>query len=192
MNALSTSGQHSSSHPSLPGPCRVRLTQLSRSAGRLAKGKRSTNRRRPESNRRGRLCRPLRSHSATSPACPSVSRSAADRLAVRTAAACDCGGCHGRPLGLAAPGRLAQLGERRLDKAEVTGSSPVSPTTDTPEQSGIFASMERPQGTCRALRRMHPERAAPRSRPDRFPQPQLVAADVGPIALRASRTKLAS
>src|SRR4029079_5914076 len=38
----------------------------------------------------------------------------------------------GRPLNrvgpLAAPGRLAQLGERRLDKAEVTGSSPVSPT----------------------------------------------------------------
>jgi hypothetical protein len=27
------------------------------------------------------------------------------------------------------PGRLAQLGERRLDKAEVTGSSPVSPIT---------------------------------------------------------------
>ena len=27
------------------------------------------------------------------------------------------------------PGRLAQLGERRLDKAEVTGSSPVSPMT---------------------------------------------------------------
>src|ERR1044072_7802539 len=26
------------------------------------------------------------------------------------------------------PGRLAQLGERHLDKAEVTGSSPVSPT----------------------------------------------------------------
>ena len=25
------------------------------------------------------------------------------------------------------PGRLAQLGERRLDKAEVTGSNPVSP-----------------------------------------------------------------
>jgi hypothetical protein len=33
---------------------------------------------------------------------------------------------------LAAPGRLAQLGERRLDKAEVTGSSPVSPMQDTP------------------------------------------------------------
>jgi hypothetical protein len=32
-------------------------------------------------------------------------------------------------LGLQAPGRLAQLGERRLDKAEVTGSSPVSPIT---------------------------------------------------------------
>jgi hypothetical protein len=28
------------------------------------------------------------------------------------------------------PGRLAQLGERRLDKAEVTGSSPVSPTPE--------------------------------------------------------------
>jgi hypothetical protein len=30
------------------------------------------------------------------------------------------------------PGRLAQLGERRLDKAEVTGSSPVSPITEKP------------------------------------------------------------
>ena len=30
------------------------------------------------------------------------------------------------------PGRLAQLGERRLDKAEVTGSSPVSPTPKRP------------------------------------------------------------
>ncbi len=30
------------------------------------------------------------------------------------------------------PGRLAQLGERRLDKAEVTGSSPVSPITKKP------------------------------------------------------------
>ena len=29
------------------------------------------------------------------------------------------------------PGRLAQLGERRLDKAEVTGSSPVSPIPKT-------------------------------------------------------------
>lgn len=28
------------------------------------------------------------------------------------------------------PGRLAQLGERRLDKAEVTGSSPVSPMSE--------------------------------------------------------------
>ncbi len=33
------------------------------------------------------------------------------------------------------PGRLAQLGERRLDKAEVTGSSPVSPTQVTGAQS---------------------------------------------------------
>jgi hypothetical protein len=32
---------------------------------------------------------------------------------------------------LADPGRLAQLGERRLDKAEVTGSSPVSPIQET-------------------------------------------------------------
>ena len=30
------------------------------------------------------------------------------------------------------PGRLAQLGERRLDKAEVTGSSPVSPIAQRP------------------------------------------------------------
>ena len=31
------------------------------------------------------------------------------------------------------PGRLAQLGERRLDKAEVTGSSPVSPIAHRPK-----------------------------------------------------------
>src|SRR4051794_30341445 len=37
----------------------------------------------------------------------------------------------------ALPGRLAQLGERRLDKAEVTGSSPVSPITK-PLLSGAF------------------------------------------------------
>lgn len=30
------------------------------------------------------------------------------------------------------PGRLAQLGERRLDKAEVAGSSPASPITKNP------------------------------------------------------------
>src|SRR2546421_11094515 len=33
-------------------------------------------------------------------------------------------------------GRLAQLGERRLDKAEVTGSSPVSPTLAIPVAIG--------------------------------------------------------
>ena len=37
------------------------------------------------------------------------------------------------------PGRLAQLGERRLDKAEVTGSSPVSPTAFGPVVTGLFA-----------------------------------------------------
>ena len=36
------------------------------------------------------------------------------------------------------PGRLAQLGERRLDKAEVTGSSPVSPIAQKPRKSGVF------------------------------------------------------
>src|SRR5947209_6671095 len=35
------------------------------------------------------------------------------------------------------PGRLAQLGERRLDKAEVTGSSPVSPTPGAPPRRGF-------------------------------------------------------
>ena len=35
------------------------------------------------------------------------------------------------------PGRLAQLGERRLDKAEVTGSSPVSPTPKGPPMRGF-------------------------------------------------------
>jgi hypothetical protein len=37
------------------------------------------------------------------------------------------------------PGRLAQLGERRLDKAEVTGSSPVSPIAQRPVFTGRFA-----------------------------------------------------
>ena len=36
------------------------------------------------------------------------------------------------------PGRLAQLGERRLDKAEVTGSSPVSPIPGEPHFMGLF------------------------------------------------------
>src|SRR4051794_40421693 len=36
------------------------------------------------------------------------------------------------------PGRLAQLGERRLDKAEVTGSSPVSPT-ERPAFAGLLS-----------------------------------------------------
>ena len=34
------------------------------------------------------------------------------------------------PLNYRSRGRLAQLGERRLDKAEVAGSSPASPTSD--------------------------------------------------------------
>jgi hypothetical protein len=36
------------------------------------------------------------------------------------------------------PGRLAQLGERRLDKAEVTGSSPVSPIEEVPGNRGAL------------------------------------------------------
>ena len=45
----------------------------------------------------------------------------------------------GRPLlPSPVPGRLAQLGERRLDKAEVTGSSPVSPTSRKPRYGGVF------------------------------------------------------
>ena len=98
---------------------------------------RGSARRRPESNRCKRLCRPLRSHSATSPRGPSLARVWAwlftrllpppNRGAVDTLR------------GL--PGRLAQLGERRLDKAEVTGSSPVSPITGecrkAPERRGL-------------------------------------------------------
>src|SRR3954467_8912243 len=73
--------------------------------------RRETERRRPESNRCTRLCRPLRSHSATAPGwAGDLSRCYPSRT----------------------PGRLAQLGERRLDKAEVTGSSPVSPTYEAP------------------------------------------------------------
>jgi hypothetical protein len=34
-------------------------------------------------------------------------------------------------------GRLAQLGERRLDKAEVAGSSPASPIKETPAKAGV-------------------------------------------------------
>ena len=164
-------------------------------------------RRRPESNRCTRLCRPLRSHSATSPgaseaiarlvgdvvparrARPSRDQSAARprRIALLAVTVCAVSvtilawqaitatprgrrrgrsrqpqlggprprdprpatrravapaGRHGGPqhrvagsltlLGLPLPGRLAQLGERRLDKAEVTGSSPVSPTFEVP------------------------------------------------------------
>src|SRR3954470_18158027 len=41
------------------------------------------------------------------------------------------------------PGRLAQLGERRLDKAEVTGSSPVSPTADR-SCAGVSQALRKP------------------------------------------------
>ncbi len=41
------------------------------------------------------------------------------------------------------PGRLAQLGERRLDKAEVTGSSPVSPMTETRWKRRVFSCSQR-------------------------------------------------
>src|SRR6478672_10463682 len=49
--------------------------------------------------------------------------------------------CGGRPVVSfgAVPGRLAQLGERRLDKAEVTGSSPVSPTNRRVPRGPVFA-----------------------------------------------------
>src|ERR671915_1750481 len=36
---------------------------------------------------------------------------------------------------LSLPGRLAQLGERQLDKLEVTGSSPVPPTPAIPDEA---------------------------------------------------------
>src|SRR5258708_34702383 len=39
------------------------------------------------------------------------------------------------------PGRLAQLGERRLDKAEVTGSSPASPIAFRPVFRGASRSV---------------------------------------------------
>src|SRR5918992_2218491 len=38
------------------------------------------------------------------------------------------------------PGPLAQMGERRLDKPEATGSSPVRPTRESPADSGVFCS----------------------------------------------------
>jgi hypothetical protein len=95
-------------------------------------------RRRPESNWCKRLCRPLRSHSATAPgATPSVAggqrAQASARAPARRKASAREGSSRGRRprravLSSPLPGRLAQLGERRLDKAEVTGSSPVSPT----------------------------------------------------------------
>ncbi len=86
--------------------CDLRSTNERLGVAQMARG---AQRRRPESNRCRRLCRPLRSHSATS---PGIARKGIDPL-----------------IRWPFPGRLAQLGERRLDKAEVTGSSPVSPIT---------------------------------------------------------------
>src|SRR3954453_9787437 len=66
----------------------------------------------------------------------------------------------------AVPGRLAQLGERRLDKAEVTGSSPVSPI-ESPATAGLFSWGLRPspsavdcRGACRPARRSSARRTA--------------------------------
>src|SRR4051794_901000 len=47
------------------------------------------------------------------------------------------------------PGRLAQLGERRLDKAEVTGSSPVSPTFENRTTARFRGSRGGPGGQAR-------------------------------------------
>src|SRR4051795_4492067 len=64
-------------------------------------------------------------------------------------------------LRLPLPGRLAQLGERRLDKAEVTGSSPVSPTFANPGSRWGFA--------VRAQRRAETGWAPTRRRRPRWP-----------------------
>ena len=50
--------------------------------------------------------------------------------------------CYAEP-----PGRLAQLGERQLDKLEVTGSSPVAPTSGKPRCGGVFALLVAPYGS---------------------------------------------
>ena len=44
------------------------------------------------------------------------------------------------------PGRLAQLGERRLDKAEVAGSSPASPIARTRWKRRVFLCPQRRRG----------------------------------------------
>src|SRR3954465_9030319 len=53
------------------------------------------------------------------------------------------------------PGRLAQLGERRLDKAEVTGSSPVSPTWNGPMPSGLSSRAEHATNGAGLLPQLH-------------------------------------
>ena len=53
-------------------------------------------------------------------------------------------------------GRLAQLGERQLDKLEVTGSSPVAPTSRKPRYGGVSSGRERSRSSSR-----RPSRGAP-------------------------------
>ena len=119
--------------PSRPSPCGVGpdSSGYSRNMCRLPlrPGACIERRRRPESNWCKRLCRPLRSHSATAPG--GVGKGswslAPDGVAILKT----------RLLRLIRiPGRLAQLGERLLDKQGVTGSSPVPPMVDASPPSG--------------------------------------------------------
>ena len=61
-----------------------------------------------------------------------------------------------RAVRLIAPGRLAQLGERQLDKLEVTGSSPVAPIWGSPmlPKGVALLGLKRRRGArCRVLQR---------------------------------------
>jgi hypothetical protein len=131
--------------PGIPPPERFKQGRLGwpqlsrRYRAHTAKGHQ---RRRPESNRCTRLCRPLRNHSATSPRRSQAYRVGEPSRRRRGFAF----GAHSADT-LAPKGRLAQLGERRLDKAEVAGSSPASPITGecsrTPAAAGVLCPRDR-------------------------------------------------
>jgi hypothetical protein len=90
-----------------------------------------------------------------------------------TARDCTCGRRCSPSLHLPLPGRLAQLGERRLDKAEVAGSSPASPisrtslpTSSPPTRDRVRAGQSRRRRSFRQSMPQAGSRTAPRRSED--------------------------
>ena len=138
--------------PRARAPRRPRATSTS-SATRGSSRPRSSSPR-PNGSRSSTPSRPSSSPCGPRACCPEPSRRSRRRPRRSPSAP---GRCY-----LSPPGRLAQLGERQLDKLEVTGSSPVAPIAD-PATRGLVLGVrlsEEPRSPVRASAALTAQSAA--------------------------------